>query len=109
MESRWRRTEVFAVANWSSAPQKYFRDAVVEMIIENGINHQEELKEVLICYLRFNTDEYHVDMNINMFQQMFKTWEKIMEERLKGKQNDTYSKLGSEETGVSVEKVKAKW
>ncbi|WZZ54208.1 hypothetical protein YC2023_054315 [Brassica napus] len=39
------------------------------MIIENGINHQEELKEVLICYLRFNTDEYHVDMNINMFQQ----------------------------------------
>lgn len=40
------------------------------MIIENGINHQEELKEVLICYLRFNTDEYHVDMNINMFQQV---------------------------------------
>jgi len=40
---------------------------------------------------------------------MFKTWEKIMEERLRGKQNDTYSKLGSEETGVSVEKVKAKW
>ncbi|KAG5411485.1 hypothetical protein IGI04_007804, partial [Brassica rapa subsp. trilocularis] len=109
MESRWRRTEVFAVAKWSSAPQKYFRDAVIEMIIENGINHQEELKEVLICYLRFNTDEYHVDMNINMFQQMFKTWEKIMEERLRGKQNDTYSKLGSEETGVSVEKVKAKW
>ncbi|KAH0877627.1 hypothetical protein HID58_065021, partial [Brassica napus] len=106
---RWRRTEVFAVAKWSSAPQKYFRDAVVEMIIENGINHQEELKEVLICYLRFNTDEYHVDMNINMFQQMFKTWEKIMEERLRGKQNDTYSKLGSEETGVSVKKVKAEW
>ncbi|WZZ61470.1 hypothetical protein YC2023_061577 [Brassica napus] len=79
------------------------------MIIENGINHQEELKEVLICYLRFNTDEYHVDMNINMFQQMFKTWEKIMEERLRGIQNDTYSKIGSEETGVSVEKVKAKW
>ncbi|CAN7041332.1 unnamed protein product [Brassica oleracea var. botrytis] len=66
-------------------------------------------KRVLICYLRFNTDEYHVDMNINMFQQMFKTWEKIMEERLRGKQNDTYSKLGSEETGVSVEKVKAEW
>ncbi|KAG2286384.1 hypothetical protein Bca52824_045988 [Brassica carinata] len=103
---RWRRTEVFAVAKWSSAPQKYFRDAVVEMIIENGINHQEELKEVLICYLRFNTDEYHVDMNINI---CLRHGKKSMEERLRGKQNDTYSKLGSEETGVSVEKVKAKW
>lgn len=48
-------------------------------------------------------------MCVCVLNQMFKTWEKIMEERLRGKQNDTYSKLGSEETGVSVEKVKAEW
>lgn len=48
-------------------------------------------------------------MCVCVLNQMFTTWEKIMEERLRGKQNDTYSKLGSEETGVSVEKVKAKW
>ena len=48
-------------------------------------------------------------MCVCVLNQMFKTWEKIMEERLRGKQNDTYSKLGSEETGVSVENVKAKW
>lgn len=48
-------------------------------------------------------------MCVCVLNQMFKTWEKNMEERLRGKQNDTYSKLGSEETGVSVEKVKAKW
>ena len=43
-------------------------------------------------------------MCVCVLNQMFKTWEKIMEERLRGKQNDTYSKLGSEETGVSVER-----
>ncbi|CAH2078592.1 unnamed protein product [Thlaspi arvense] len=61
--------ESFAVVKCSSDPQKDFRDSMIEMIMENGINHPEELKELLVCYLRLNTDEYH-DMIINVFQQV---------------------------------------
>ncbi|KAF8115108.1 hypothetical protein N665_0030s0143 [Sinapis alba] len=61
--------ESFAVVKCSSDPQKDFRDSMVEMIMENGINHPEELKELLVCFLRLNTDEYH-DMIINVFQQV---------------------------------------
>ncbi|KAG2243079.1 hypothetical protein Bca52824_017466 [Brassica carinata] len=61
------RTEGFAVVKFLSSPHKNIRDAMVEMILNNGINHHEDLKEVLICYLRLNTNEYH-DMNINLFQ-----------------------------------------
>ena len=62
--------ESFAVVKCSSDPQKDFRDSMVEMIMENGIiNHPEELKELLVCYLRLNTNEYH-DMIINVFQQV---------------------------------------
>ncbi|KAG2315380.1 hypothetical protein Bca52824_018502 [Brassica carinata] len=62
--------ESFAVVTCSSDPQKDFRDSMVEMIMENGIiNHPEELKELLVCYLTLNTDEYH-DMIINVFKQV---------------------------------------
>ncbi|KAJ4899915.1 Transcription repressor OFP5 [Raphanus sativus] len=61
--------ESFAVVKCSSDPQKDFRDSMIEMITENGINHPEELKELLVCYLRLNSDEYH-DMIINVFQQV---------------------------------------
>ncbi|CAN7081237.1 unnamed protein product [Brassica oleracea var. botrytis] len=61
--------ESFAVVKCSSDPQKDFRDSVIEMIMENGINRPEELKELLVCYLRLNSDEYH-DMIINVFQQV---------------------------------------
>ncbi|ESQ55500.1 hypothetical protein EUTSA_v10027385mg [Eutrema salsugineum] len=61
--------ESFAVVKCSSDPQKDFRDSMIEMIMENGINHPEELKDLLVCYLRLNTDEYH-DMIINVFQQV---------------------------------------
>ncbi|KAH0935222.1 hypothetical protein HID58_012339 [Brassica napus] len=61
--------ESFAVVKCSSDPQKDFRDSMIEMIMENGINRPEELKELLVCYLRLNTDEYH-DMIINVFQQV---------------------------------------
>lgn len=61
--------ESFAVVKCSSDPQKDFRDSMTEMITENGINHPEELKELLVCYLRLNSDEYH-DMIINVFQQV---------------------------------------
>ncbi|KAL0710246.1 hypothetical protein Bca4012_017224 [Brassica carinata] len=40
------RTEGFAVVKCSSSPHKNFRDAMVEIILNNGINHQENLKEV---------------------------------------------------------------
>ncbi|CAH8383526.1 unnamed protein product [Eruca vesicaria subsp. sativa] len=60
----------FAVVKCSSDPQKDFRDSMVEMIMENGIiNHPEELKELLVCYLRLNTNEYY-DMIISVFQQV---------------------------------------
>ncbi|EOA16865.1 hypothetical protein CARUB_v10005090mg [Capsella rubella] len=61
--------ESFAVVKCSSDPQKDFRDSMIEMIMENGINHPEELKELLVCYLRLNTNEYH-DMIISVFQQV---------------------------------------
>ncbi|KAL0659368.1 hypothetical protein Bca4012_079953 [Brassica carinata] len=61
--------ESFAVVKCSSDPQKDFRDSMIEMIMENGINRPEELKELLVCYLRLNSDEYH-DMIINVFQQV---------------------------------------
>ena len=43
---RGMRTEGFAVVKWLTDLQKDFRVAVVEMIMENGINHPEELKQV---------------------------------------------------------------
>ncbi|KAL0873833.1 hypothetical protein Bca101_023538 [Brassica carinata] len=61
--------ESFAVVKCSSDPQKDFRDSMIEMIMEHGIHHPEELKELLVCYLRLNSDEYH-DMIINVFQQV---------------------------------------
>ncbi|CAA7059818.1 unnamed protein product [Microthlaspi erraticum] len=64
-----KENESFAVVKCSSDPQKDFRDSMIEMIMENGINHPEELKELLVCYLRLNSDEYH-DMIINVFQQV---------------------------------------
>lgn len=64
-----KENESFAVVKCSSDPQKDFRDSMIEMIMENGINHPDELKELLVCYLRLNSDEYH-DMIINVFQQV---------------------------------------
>ncbi|KAF8097460.1 hypothetical protein N665_0289s0048 [Sinapis alba] len=61
--------ESFAVVKCSSDPQRDFRDSMIEMIMENGIHHPEELKELLVCYLRLNSHEYH-DMIINVFQQV---------------------------------------
>ncbi|XP_010434489.1 PREDICTED: transcription repressor OFP5-like [Camelina sativa] len=66
---RQMENESFAVVKCSSDPQKDFRDSMIEMIMENGINHPEELKELLVCYLRLNTNEYH-DMIIHVFQQV---------------------------------------
>lgn len=49
------------------ASKEGFRDRTVEMIMENGINHPEELKEHLLCYLRLNTSEYY-DMIIKVLK-----------------------------------------
>ncbi|CAN8231418.1 unnamed protein product [Cochlearia groenlandica] len=63
-------SESFAVVKRSSDPEKDFRDSMIEMIMENGINnHPEELKDLQVCYLRLNADEYH-DMIIKVFQQV---------------------------------------
>ncbi|CAH8345883.1 unnamed protein product [Eruca vesicaria subsp. sativa] len=64
-----RENKSVAVVKCSTDPKKDFRDSMIEMIMENGINHPEELKELLVCYLRLNSDEYH-DMIINVFQQV---------------------------------------
>ncbi|KFK28564.1 hypothetical protein AALP_AA7G012700 [Arabis alpina] len=68
-EDRGTESESFAVVKCSSDPQKDFRDSMIEMIMENGINHPEELKDLLVCYLKLNTGEYH-DMIIKVFQQV---------------------------------------
>ncbi|CAN8325198.1 unnamed protein product [Cochlearia groenlandica] len=62
--------ESYAVVKWSSDPQKDFRDSMIEMVMENGINPPGELKELLVCYLRLNNHEYH-EMIINVFHKMF--------------------------------------
>ncbi|XP_010530387.1 PREDICTED: LOW QUALITY PROTEIN: transcription repressor OFP5 [Tarenaya hassleriana] len=51
-------------------PQKDFRDSMIEMIMANGISRPEELKELLVCYLTLNSDEYH-DMIIKVFREVW--------------------------------------
>lgn len=60
----------FAVVKCSYDPQQDFRDSMVEMIMEKGINQPEELEELLTCYLTLNSDEYH-DLIIKVFRQVW--------------------------------------
>ncbi|KAK3003844.1 hypothetical protein RJ639_019618 [Escallonia herrerae] len=60
----------FAVVKSSVDPQQDFRDSMIEMIIEKGIRQQEELEELLVCYLTLNSDEYH-DIIIKTFRQVW--------------------------------------
>lgn len=60
----------YAVAKSSFNPQKDFRDSMIEMIIEKGIETPEELEELLACYLTLNCDEYH-DLIIEVFRQVY--------------------------------------
>ncbi|KAF3451328.1 hypothetical protein FNV43_RR07423 [Rhamnella rubrinervis] len=60
----------FAVVKCSYDPQQDFRDSMVEMIMEKGINQPEELEELLACYLTLNSDEYH-DLIIKVFRQVW--------------------------------------
>ncbi|PIN06692.1 hypothetical protein CDL12_20755 [Handroanthus impetiginosus] len=60
----------FAVVKSSFNPQKDFRDSMVEMIREKGIEHPQELEELLACYLTLNRDEYH-DLIIKVFRKVW--------------------------------------
>nr|VDD39944.1 unnamed protein product [Brassica oleracea] len=55
--------ESFAVVKCSSDPQKDFRDSMIEMIMENGINRPEELKELLTSQV--DMDEGEIPENAN--------------------------------------------
>ncbi|KAH7545027.1 transcription repressor OFP5 [Ziziphus jujuba] len=59
-----------AVVKCSYDPQQDFRDSMIEMIMEKGINQPEELEELLACYLTLNSDEYH-DLIIKVFRQVW--------------------------------------
>lgn len=65
-----KQIESFAVVKCSFDPQKDFRDSMLEMILEKGINQPEELEELLACYLTLNSDEYH-DLIIKVFRQVW--------------------------------------
>ncbi|KAK4421134.1 Transcription repressor OFP5 [Sesamum alatum] len=60
----------FAVVKSSYDPQQDFRDSMVEMIREKGIDRPEDLEELLACYLTLNHDEYH-DLIIKVFRQVW--------------------------------------
>ncbi|KAH6759473.1 ovate family protein 5 [Perilla frutescens var. frutescens] len=60
----------FAVAKSSIDPQQDFKDSMVEMIIEKGIGHPDDLEKLLACYLTLNCDEYH-DLIISVFRQVW--------------------------------------
>lgn len=60
----------FAVVKCSYDPQQDFRDSMVEMIMEKGINQPEELEELLASYLTLNSDEYH-HLIIKVFRQVW--------------------------------------
>lgn len=62
--------ESYAVAKSSFNPQKDFRDSMIEMIMEKGIQTPEELEQLLACYLTLNYDEYH-DLIIKVFRQVY--------------------------------------
>ncbi|KAJ8761962.1 hypothetical protein K2173_006564 [Erythroxylum novogranatense] len=62
--------ESFAVVTFSMDPQNDFRESMMEMIQEKGINRPEELEELLACYLTLNTDEYH-SLIIQVFRQVW--------------------------------------
>lgn len=57
----------FAVVKCSFAPERDFRDSMVEMIREKRIREPDELEELLACYLTLNCDKYH-DLIIKVFQ-----------------------------------------
>ncbi|XP_022886188.1 transcription repressor OFP5-like [Olea europaea var. sylvestris] len=59
----------FAVVKSSFDPQRDFRDSMMEMIMEKDIRQQDELEELLACYLMFNCNEYH-DLIIKVFRQI---------------------------------------
>ncbi|CAI9755182.1 unnamed protein product [Fraxinus pennsylvanica] len=59
----------FAVVKSSFDPQRDFRDSMMEMIMEKDIRQQDELEELLACYLMFNCNDYH-DLIIKVFRQI---------------------------------------
>ncbi|XP_058100887.1 transcription repressor OFP5-like [Magnolia sinica] len=65
-----RSFENYAVVKSSFDPQKDFRESMVDMISENGIERPEELESLLACYLSLNSDEYG-DLIVKEFQQVW--------------------------------------
>ncbi|XP_047325605.1 transcription repressor OFP5 [Impatiens glandulifera] len=60
----------FAVVKTSYDPHGDFRDSMMEMIEEQGIEKPDELEELLACYLTLNSDDYH-DLIIKVFRQVW--------------------------------------
>ncbi|KAL8507202.1 hypothetical protein ACS0TY_017927 [Phlomoides rotata] len=60
----------FAVVKSSYNPQQDFRESMMEMIRERGIESAEDLEQLLACYLTLNCEEYH-DVIIKVFRQVW--------------------------------------
>lgn len=62
--------ESYAVIKNSLNPRQDFRESMIEMIVEKGIERPEELEELLACYLTLNYDEYH-DLIVKVFREVW--------------------------------------
>ncbi|KAL4562197.1 hypothetical protein LXL04_034395 [Taraxacum kok-saghyz] len=60
----------FAIVKTSFDPQQDFRDSMIEMIMEKRLREQEELEELLSCYLTLNCDGYH-NLIVKVFRQVW--------------------------------------
>lgn len=67
---RGKSLESFAVVKRSLDPHEDFRESMVEMIRQNGIERPEEMEGLLACYLALNADEYH-DVIVKVFRQVW--------------------------------------
>ncbi|CAI9087840.1 OLC1v1022021C1 [Oldenlandia corymbosa var. corymbosa] len=65
-----RTFDSYAMIKNSHNPQQDFRESMIEMIIEEGIERPEELEELLACYLTLNYDEYH-DLIVKVFREVW--------------------------------------
>ena len=69
MKHKGRSFESFAVVKCSLNPHEDFRESMMEMICANGIGEQE-MENLLACYLSLNSDEHH-GIILEVFRQVW--------------------------------------
>lgn len=69
-KQRGRAFESFAVVKSSFNPHQDFRESMIEMICTNRIEGEEEMENLLACYLSLNSNEHH-DIIVKVFRQVW--------------------------------------